>query len=111
MAEAELDAWIKAWMPQPDEEVDNDAIFALFKFCLASFLFHRKSGFLDNNTHSLNAIRCSPFWSEEIPYADRVQVAYPWTATNDTPEITGLPIDTLYLTKIEELKMEIQGST
>ncbi len=104
-AKAELNAWIRERMPGNVSE--NDKVFGMFKFCLASFIYDKNSGWMESNTHSSNAIRCSPFWSKEIPYADCVRVAYPWTATKDTPEITGLPVDTLYLAEIKTLLVEI----
>lgn len=43
----------------------------------------------------------------QFPYADRVTTRLPWTQTSDTPQFTGIPIDVLYLAKIEELKQTI----
>jgi hypothetical protein len=57
--------------------------------------------------HSFNGLRTSPFLSESIPHADRVRTVYQWTKTTDTPEITGFPVDVLYMSKIETLKLEI----
>ena len=54
----ELDDWIKARMPPGGHD---DAVFALFRFCLASFVYHKNSGWLEENTHSQDAIRVSPF--------------------------------------------------
>ena len=50
-------------------------------------------------------------WSEDVPFVDHVRTAYPWTATKDTQEITGLPINTLYLSKIETLHTKIKKLT
>ena len=55
-----------------------------------------------------NALRVSPFWAESIPFASCVVTKFPWNTTNDTPEITGLPMDCLYMAQVETLKMEIQ---
>jgi hypothetical protein len=45
----EVDAWIKARMPSGS--ASNERVLALFKFCLASFLFHKNSVWLESNTH------------------------------------------------------------
>jgi hypothetical protein len=80
-------------------------VYCLFKFLIASFAFDKNSGWLDTNTHSQNAIHCSPFWNKTIPHANQVCVAYPWTSTPGTPLIQGLPIDIICLAKVEELKL------
>jgi hypothetical protein len=103
---AEFDSLAKARMPQKGMD---DSVVALFKFCLASFIYHKNSGWLDSNTHSQSSLRCSPFWSEDVLHANRVRTAYPWTSTRDTPEITGLPLDTLYLAEIEFLRAGIEN--
>ena len=66
--QSNLEEWIKERMPT-GESLD-ESIFALFKFCLASFVYHMNSGWLENNAHSQNAIRCSYLWSENIPISD-----------------------------------------
>jgi len=58
--------------------------FLLFKFCVASFMFHR--GWLDEITHEDNALHLSPFWSEPCPSASCVVTKFPWNKTQDTPE-------------------------
>ena len=62
--QSNLEEWIKERMPT-GESLD-ESIFALFKLCLASFVYHKNSGWLENNAHSQNAIRCSYFWRFEI---------------------------------------------
>ena len=84
----------------------NDNVFSIFKMCLASFVHHRK--WLEDQIHSDNALRCSIFWNESIPYSDRVGTCFPWTKTVDTPEITGLPPDVLYMAKVETLTMKFE---
>jgi hypothetical protein len=99
----EVDAWIRERMPE--EGRNNDVVFCLFKTCIASLVYHRQ--FLDGVLHPENAIRCSVFWSEKIPYEDHVVTRFPWNRTSDTPEISGLPIDVLYMSKIETLLEQI----
>ena len=43
-----------------------------------------------------------------IPFSDHVMTCFPWNRTVDMPEITGLPIDVLYMVKVESLKLEFQ---
>ena len=62
---------------------------------------------MDEVTHEDNALQLSPFWSEPIPYASCIVTRFPWNKTQDTPEFTGLPTDVLYMTQVENLKMEM----
>ena len=62
---------------------------------------------MDEVTHEDNALQLSPFWSEPIPYASCVVTRFPWNKTQDTPEFTGLPTDVLYMTQVENLRMEM----
>ena len=105
----EVDDFIKARMSSG--AAVNEQVYGMFKYCYSSFLFHKNSGWLDANTHSQNALRCSVFWSETCPHSHLVRIAYPWTATEDTPQIQGLPIDIMYLAKVEELKIEMKALT
>ena len=98
----ELDRWIKDRMVTGG---DNESIFFMFKSCLASLIHHR--AWLNQTIHDENPLRISPFWYEDIPYASQVTTCYPWTRTEDTPEFTGIPVDVLYLAKIEEQSRKI----
>ena len=102
----EQDAWIKARMPEAGAV--NDAVFCMFRACLASFLHH--FDWLNETLHSQNALRCSPFWAEkaDFPHSNCVTTRFPWNATKDTPQFTGIPIDIIYLKKIEELLLHIE---
>jgi hypothetical protein len=42
--------------------------------------------------------------TEEMPFIDKLTVMYPWNATSDTPEVTGMPPDVLILSKFERLQ-------
>eukprot|EP00956_Cyclotella_meneghiniana_P044667 scaffold329607_cov76-Cyclotella_meneghiniana.AAC.1 len=94
----QLDRWIKDRMPAVASA--NDAVFYLFKMCLASLIHHRE--WLNETLHSESPVRMTSFWYEDIPLADHVTTKFPWTRTNDTPEFTGIPIDVLYMAKVEE---------
>jgi hypothetical protein len=102
----QLDAWIKSRMPEAGAL--NDAVFFLFKSCLASLIFHRE--WILQNLHATHPIFTSPFFSEigEFPFTDRVRTCFPWTKTCDTPVFTGIPADVLYMAKIEELEKVIE---
>jgi hypothetical protein len=57
--------------------------------------------------HVDNAMQCSPFWSETIPQSDHLTTCFTWNCTVDTPEITGLLVDVMYMTKGEHLGIEM----
>ena len=84
----------------PEAGAINDVVFYLFNICLASLIFHRV--WINETLHSESPICVTPFWYEDIPLADHVTTKFPWTRTNDMPEFTGIPIDVLYMAKIEE---------
>ena len=101
----EVDDWIKARMP--GGAALNESVFALFKACLSSLVFHRD--WLNCSIHSENALRTSPFWSETIPHSEHVTTRYPWNKMNDTPEFTGLPVDVMYMAKVEKMQIELEA--
>ena len=78
----------------------------VFKFLFAHVVYHRE--YLNNTMHPDNPLHCLSLWSETAPYAEYVTTRYPWNKTRDTPGFTGLPIDVLYLEKIELLRSEIK---
>ena len=95
-----LDSWIKTRMPEAG--ASNEAVFCLFKACLASLIFHKT--WLVENLHAQNPVLTTPYFSEDVPFADHVMTRFPWTKTEDTPVFTGIPADVLYMAKIEELE-------
>ena len=99
----QLDRWIKDRMSEAGAV--NDAVFCMFKSCLASFYHHRE--WLDETLHARSPIRTSIFWLDECPFAKYVVTRFPWTATNDTPNFRGIPVDVLYLAKIEQMQSRI----
>ena len=48
-------------------------------------------------------------WKYDIPFEDKIVVKYPWDATDDTPEITGLPLDTVLLAKLESMQLKMKA--
>ena len=99
----QLDAWIKDRMSEASAA--NESVFCMFKSCLASFYHHRE--WLDSTLHARSPIRTTIFWLEECPFAQYVVTRFPWTATDDTPNFTGIPVDVLYLAKIEQMQKRI----
>lgn len=101
----EQDEWIKERMSAA--AAVNDSVFCLFKSCLASFLYH--GDWLSSTIHRDSPLRCSVFWAEKhlFPHANYVTTRFPWTRTADTPQFTGIPVDVLYMAKIEELNKTI----
>ena len=71
---------------------------------LAALVFYR--GHLEEHVHPSSDLRASYLWNATVPSAELVVVKYPWNATDDTPEITGLPPDIMLLAEIESLKRD-----
>ena len=101
----EVDDWIKARMP--GGAALNESVFALFKACLSSLVFHRD--WLNCSIHSENALRTSPFWSETIPHSEHVTTRYPWNKTCPLQTSWGLQLLKGTLAKIEKLHMELEA--
>ena len=47
---------------------------------------------------------CLSLWCKTVPYAEYVTTRYSWNKMRDTPGFTGMPLDVLYLEKIELLR-------
>jgi hypothetical protein len=101
----EIDLWMKRRMPLDAQS--NDNVMPLLKTCIASLAYHRE--FLDANLHHRNAITASPFYSEPIPHATNTMTRYPWNCTDDTPKFTGLPVDVMYMERLERLRAEVES--
>ena len=95
----DLNHWIKARMPSAGAA--NDNVFASFKSCLAQLIYHRT--WLEKALHHVSVLCLSPFWSEVAPHSEHVTTGYPLDASDDTPTFTGLPVDVLYMAKVESL--------
>ena len=48
-------------------------------------------------------------WNDDIPFEDKLVVKHPWDATDDTLDITGLPPDTVLLTKLESIQLKMKA--
>ena len=75
--------------------------------CVASFVYHED--FLKRGLHQTCAVRCTVFWTKNIPSATSVRTVCLWEATIDTMGITGIPPHTTLLEKIEIFKCIIDN--
>ena len=73
--------------------------------CVALIAYHRK--YLEEHLHPDSVLRSSSLWNDDIPFDGKVVVKYPWNATEDTPEITGLPPAITLLAAFESLQQQI----
>ena len=85
----------------PEDGLSNDSVFAVFKLWIVLLVYHRE--FLDTKLHVDNAMQCLSFRSETITYSHHATTLFPWNCTVDTPELSGLPVDEMYMTKIKHL--------
>ena len=104
--EHRLHSWLREHMP--DEAKDNRKVFAVYMMSMASIVYHRE--YLEKHLHPDSILRYSPFWTnvEDIPFPEKVVVKYPWNATSETPEITGIPPDIVLLAEMEALQLKMQ---
>jgi hypothetical protein len=89
----------------PDQAKDNLKIFAVHKMVVAVVVYHRD--YLAEHLHADSILRSSSLWNEEIPFEDKVVVKHPWDASDDTPEITGLPPDIVLLAELESMHRDM----
>ena len=104
--EHRLHSWLREMMP--DGSQDNRKVFSLYKICVASIVYH--DSYLQEKVHPDSMLRTFELWtnSEDIPFKEFVIIRYPWDATAETPEITGLPPDTMLLAELESLKQTME---
>ena len=74
--------------------------------CVALFVYHEDS--LKIIAHQMCVIICTVFWTKNIPSVAYVRTLFPWEATNDTMDITGIPPHTTLIYEIESLQCIIQ---
>ena len=97
--EDRLDSWLRDHLPK--EAKDNLKVFAVYKMSMASIMHHRE--YLEEHLHPNSILRYSVFWTDDIPFPEKVVVKYPWDATSETPEITGIPPNIVLLAEMESL--------
>ena len=92
----ELKNWIRETITA--EAISNDNIFYLMKMCVASFFYHEYS--LKRSINQICAVRCTVFFTKNIPSALYVRTVSPWEGTINTMDITSIPPHTTLLAKI-----------
>ena len=90
------------------DETKNHKIFGLHKMAYASMTYHRD--YLSNRLCSDSILRSSFLWNDNVPFADKVVVRYPWDTTSNTPEITGLQPHIVLLAKVKSLQLEMKAA-
>jgi len=85
------------------------SVHRIFYFCFASLSFH--FDFLSRVLHPMNKLRASHFFNH-IPLwvKNAATVKYPWTRTDATPTLTGLPPHITILANFEKLRVELEDS-
>ena len=101
--EADLQRFLRESLPV--QARGNLKIYSIYKMALAALVFYR--GHLEEHVHPSSDLRASYLWNATVPSAELVVVKYPWNATDDTPEITGLPPDIMLLAENESLKHDM----
>ena len=101
-----LHSWIQDHLPGEDK--DNLKVFSIYKMLMATIVHHRD--YLEEHLHQDIILRYLSFLADidNIPFPEKVVVKYPWNATSDTPEITGIPPDIVLLPEMETLQLKIQ---
>jgi hypothetical protein len=104
--EHRLHGWLRDHLPE--EAKDNLKVFAVYKMSMANIVHHRE--YLEEHLHQDCILRYSSFWAgvDDIPFPEKVVVKYPWNATCDTPEITGIPPDIVLLAEMEALQLQMR---
>ena len=83
----------------------NLKVYAVYKMAVAAIAYYRD--YLAKHLHPESILRSTSLWNDDIPFHDKVVVKYPWNATDDTPEITGLPPDTVLRAEMESMKRDM----
>ena len=61
-------------------------VFVVYKMLMALIVHHRE--YFEEHLHPDSILRYLPFWTDDIPFPEKVVVKYPWDATSETPKIT-----------------------
>ena len=100
-----LHSWLRDHLPE--EAKDNLKVFLVYTMSMAAIVHHRE--YLEKHQHQDSIMRYSPFWADidDMPFPEKVVVKYPWNATSNTPEITGIPPDIVLLAEMETLQLKM----
>ena len=87
-------------------------VFDLLRYLFAAVCYHYD--YMDEKLSNSSKLRASPIFIEASVFEFRqfAVIAYPWTATQMTPNLTGIPPHIMLMVEIEKLKNALakQGS-
>ena len=75
----------------PEKAKDNLKVLAVYKMLMASIVHHRE--YLEEHLHPHSILRYSLFWTDVIPFPEKVVVKYPWDATTRLLFPYSVPLD------------------
>jgi hypothetical protein len=85
------------------------SVHRIFYFCFASLTDH--CNVLSRVLHQKNKLQASHFFNHTPLWdKDSITVKYPWTKTEVTPTLTGLPPQIAILANFEMLRVELVAS-
>ena len=102
--EDRLHSWLRDHLLE--EAKDNLKVCVVYTTLMAFIVHHRE--YLEEHLHPDSILRYSPFWTDDIPFPEKVVVKDPWDATSETLETTGIPPDIVLLAEMESLQRKIQ---
>ena len=101
--EKRLHSWLRDHLPE--EAKENLKIFCVYKMTLAALVHHQE--YIDKHLHMDISLRCSVFWTDNIPFPEKVVLKHPWDATDNTPMITGIPLDIVLFVKMKGVQRKM----
>jgi len=86
-------------------------IFELIRYLFAALCFH--FDFLEEKLPKESKLRASPLYNavSNFEFRTEAKIAYPWTATEYTPQQSGIPPHSMLLVEIEKLKKALSEQT
>jgi hypothetical protein len=88
-------------------EFVSASVHRIFYFCFASLCFH--ADFLKRVLHDRSKLRASHFFTHiPLDIQSAATVKYPWTSTQATPTLTGLPPHITILANFERMIAEME---
>ena len=101
----------KVWVKQLDKGNNTSRIKVKWEHILSNenvcCLFCLSWIFFKLSLHQTCAVRCTVFWTVNIPSAACVRKVCPWEATTDTMDNTSIPPHTTLLSKIKALNASL----
>ena len=86
-------------------------VFELIHYLFAALCFHFV--FLEEKLAKESKLRASPLYNaiSNFEFRTEAKIAYPWTATEYTPQQSGIPPHSMLLVEIEKLKKALSDQT